>query len=53
MVRGSEVENYFKDRIGDVFLLFQCGVYHFPGEELFHLDFARKNIIYEGEKIEG
>ncbi|MGN7376551.1 hypothetical protein [Bacillus sp. FSL R5-0397] len=28
-------------------ILFQCGVYDFTGEELFHLDFVRQFTIYE------
>ncbi|WP_338472509.1 hypothetical protein R4Z10_07135 [Niallia sp. XMNu-256] len=28
-------------------ILFQCGVYNFTGEELFHLDFVRQFTVYE------
>jgi len=28
-------------------ILFQCGVYDFTGEELFHLDFVRQFTVYE------
>ncbi|RDU38073.1 hypothetical protein DRW41_00410 [Neobacillus piezotolerans] len=30
--------------------LFQCGVYDFTGEELFHLDFVRQFTVYEEDK---
>lgn len=28
-------------------ILFQCGVYDFTGEELFHFDFVRQFTVYE------
>ncbi|MEH6943337.1 hypothetical protein [Bacillus sp. JJ722] len=31
-------------------ILFQCGVYDFTGEELFHFDFVRQFTIYDGEE---
>ena len=31
-------------------ILFQCGVYDFTGEELFHLDFVRQFTIYEEDE---
>ena len=31
-------------------ILFQCGVYDFTGEELFHFDFLRQFTVYEGDE---
>ncbi|MGG0655312.1 hypothetical protein [Rummeliibacillus pycnus] len=31
-------------------ILFQCGVYDFTGEELFHLDFVRQFTVYEEDE---
>lgn len=31
-------------------ILFQCGVYDFTGEKLFHLDFVRQFTVYEEDK---
>jgi hypothetical protein len=31
-------------------ILFQCGVYDFIGEELFHLDFIRQFTVYEEDQ---
>jgi len=31
-------------------ILFQCGVYDFTGEELFHFDFVRQFTIYEEDE---
>ena len=31
-------------------ILFQCGVYDFTGEELFHFDFVRQFTVYEEDK---
>lgn len=53
MVREKEAENYFKNRIADMLLLFQCGVYCFPGEELFYLDLTKKMTDYGDESHEG
>lgn len=31
-------------------ILFQCGVYDFTGEELFHFDFVRQFTVYEEDE---
>lgn len=31
-------------------VLFQCGVYDFTGEELFHFDFVRQFTVYEDDE---
>ncbi|GIN39295.1 MULTISPECIES: hypothetical protein [Heyndrickxia] len=31
-------------------ILFQCGVYDYTGEELFHLDFVRQFTVYEEDE---
>ncbi|MBU5212871.1 hypothetical protein [Heyndrickxia oleronia] len=38
------------EREEDKEILFQCGVYDFTGEELFHLDFVRQFTIYEEDE---
>jgi hypothetical protein len=34
-------------------ILFQCGVYDFTGEELFHLDFVRQFTVYDEDEYSG
>ncbi|MED4224420.1 hypothetical protein [Neobacillus cucumis] len=36
--------------IEDKEILFQCGVYDFTGEELFHLDFVRQFTVYDEDE---
>ena len=31
-------------------ILFQCGIYDFTGEELFHFDFVRQFTVYEEDE---
>lgn len=43
-------KNFCKEPVegeDDKEILFQCGVYDFTGEELFHFDFVRQFAVYE------